>query len=356
MKILITGIAGFIGSRLAEFFKKSLPDVQITGIDNLSRRGSETNIPFLKSLGCTFIHGDIRVKDDVEELPDADWIIDCAANPSVLAGLNGGTSQLVQHNLSGTLNLLEKCRKTKAGIILLSTSRVYSINHLNALPLLETPTRFEFDRTQPFPSGFTSRGVAEDFPTTAPVSIYGATKIASEVMALEYAMTFDFPVWVNRCGVIAGPGQFGKIDQGIFSFWIYNWLLSKPLSFIGYGGEGKQVRDLMHPDDLGLLLLKQLSYGKNDNKKPWILNAGGGLEGSFSLRELNDYCKNRFNTGKIIGSEKITRPFDLPFYATDNTLAHQAWDWRPTKTGIEILDEIANWAEKNKVLIDLKFS
>ncbi|MBC7389344.1 MAG: NAD-dependent epimerase/dehydratase family protein [Opitutaceae bacterium] len=356
MKLLITGIAGFVGSRLADFIKKSIPEVQIIGIDNLSRRGSETNLPLLKSLGCTFIHGDIRVKDDVEDLPDVDWIIDCAANPSVLAGINGGTSQLVQHNLSGTLNLLEKCRKSKCGFILLSTSRVYSINHLNSLSLKDTSSRFELDLDKNFPPGFTGLGVTENFPTAAPISIYGATKLASEVMALEYAMTFDFPIWVNRCGVIAGPGQFGKIDQGIFSFWIYNWMLNKPLGFIGYGGEGKQVRDLMHPNDLGLLLLKQINYGKNEGKKPHILNLGGGLEGSFSLKELNDYCKNRFNTEKLIGTEKSNRPFDLPYYVTDTSLAAEAWNWRPTRTGIEILDEISNWATENKELIVKNFA
>ncbi len=356
MKLLITGIAGFVGSRLAEFIKKSTRDVQIIGIDNLSRRGSETNLALLKSLGCTFVHGDIRVKDDVEDLPNVDWIIDCAANPSVLAGINGGTSQLVQHNLSGTLNLLEKCRKSKCGFILLSTSRVYSINHLNSLPLRNTASRFELDLDKDFPPGFTGLGVTENFPTSAPVSIYGATKLASEVMAIEYAMAFDFPIWVNRCGVIAGPGQFGKIDQGIFSFWIYNWMLNKPLGFIGYGGEGKQVRDLMHPNDLGLLLLKQIKFGKNDGTKPNILNLGGGLEGSFSLRELNDYCKNRFNTDKLIGTEKSNRPFDLPYYVTDTNLAAETWNWRPTRTGIEILDEISNWAAENKELIVNNFS
>ena len=114
MKILITGIAGFVGSRLAEFFKTNIADCEIVGIDNLSRRGSETNLAFLKTLGCQFIHGDIRVTDDVNDLPKVDWIVDCAANPSVLAGINGGTSQLIGHNLQGTLNILEKCRKDNA--------------------------------------------------------------------------------------------------------------------------------------------------------------------------------------------------------------------------------------------------
>lgn len=356
MKVLITGIAGFVGSRLAQYLTAHLSSLTLVGIDNLSRRGSETNLPLLKQLGVQFVHGDIRVKDDVQELPDVDWIIDCAANPSVLAGINGGTAQLVQHNLAGTLHLLEKCRSSKAGFILLSTSRVYGINELNALPLQEGSTRFELDAFQALPHGFTAQGVTEAFPTSAPVSIYGATKLASEVMAMEYALTFDFPIWINRCGVIAGPGQFGKIDQGIFSFWIYNWMLNRPLGFIGYGGQGKQVRDLMHPDDLGALLLKQLAYGQNDGQKPSILNLGGGNEGSFSLLELNNYCRERFETEKNIGSEKATRPFDLPYYVTDTSLAKSAWDWKPSKNKVDILNEIADWAFEHQQRIVANFN
>ena len=119
MKILITGIAGFVGSRLAEYLAEAIDGLELVGIDNLSRRGSETNLPLLKKIGCNFIHGDIRNKDDIAALPSVDWIIDCAANPSVLAGITGGTSQLVGHNLIGTLNLLEKCRQDGSGFLLL---------------------------------------------------------------------------------------------------------------------------------------------------------------------------------------------------------------------------------------------
>jgi CDP-paratose 2-epimerase len=350
MKILITGIAGFVGSRLASFFKTHLQDCEIIGIDNLSRRGSESNLPFLKSLGCAFVHGDIRMADDVQELPKVDWIIDCAANPSVLAGINGGTANLVGHNLIGSLHLLEKCRKDKAGFILLSTSRVYSIESLNQIPLQEGDTRFSITPNAPLPKGHTLAGATEEFSTSAPVSIYGATKLASEVMALEYALTFDFPIWVNRCGVIAGPGQFGKIDQGIFSFWIYQWLLNRPVGFIGFGGKGKQVRDFFSPEDLGMLLLQQI---KDPNRKvPKILNAGGGLESSMSLLELNNYCKERFGFDKEIKTVVETRPFDLPYYVTDNSKATQHWNWKPTKSRTELLDDILAYARANKSLIE----
>jgi len=345
MKILITGIAGFVGSRLAEFFKTNIADCEIVGIDNLSRRGSETNLEFLKTLGCQFIHGDIRATDDVNDLPKVEWIVDCAANPSVLAGINGGTSQLIGHNLQGTLNILEKCRKDNAGFILLSTSRVYAIDALNQIPLQEDSTRFSVKNGVSLPSGFTLEGVTESFSTQAPVSLYGATKLASEVMALEYAYTFGFPIWVNRCGVIAGAGQFGKIDQGIFSFWIYQWLLERNLGFIGFGGKGKQVRDFFSPEDLGSLLVKQMN--SPNHKAPKIINAGGGLKSAMSLYELNEYCKQQFGFDKQIKTESETRPFDLPYYVTDNSEVTKHWNWSPQQSGVQILDDIVKYARTN---------
>src|SRR6266540_7500214 len=85
--------------------------------------------------------------------------------------------------------------------------------------------------------GLSSEGVAENFSTSPPLSLYGATKLASEVMALEYGEAFDLPIWINRCGVLAGAGQFGQPDQGIFAFWINSYLRRQPLKYIGFDGE-----------------------------------------------------------------------------------------------------------------------
>ena len=353
MKILITGIAGFVGSRLATYFKSNNESIEIVGIDNLSRKGSEFNLPVLKKLGCTIVHGDIRNKEDVEELPKTDWIIDCAANPSVLAGINGGTSQLINHNLGGTLHLLEKCRKDNAGLIMLSTSRVYSIEALNQIPLESNTDTFLVDATKNFPTGFTEAGITNKFATNAPISLYGATKLASEVMAMEYSYAFNIPVWINRCGVIAGAGQFGKIDQGIFSFWIYQWLTQKPLSYIGFEGSGHQVRDFFSPIDLGNLIGKQI--GSEAKNIPKIINVGGGLERSMSLKQLNQYCIEKFGFHKDIIQGKESRPFDIPYYVTDNTDAHRYWNWQPQDTKIGILDDIFDWANANRALIESGF-
>src|SRR5258708_4562335 len=220
MRVLITGACGFVGSSLAQFLPERISGIEITGIDNLSRPGSELNRARLRSVGVNLIHGDLRMASDLESLPKADWVIDAAANPSVLAGVDDRSSsrQLVEHNLLGTVNLLEYSRRCGAGVILLSTSRVYSIPALASIPVLTRGDAFALDESQPLPPGAGAAGIAESFSTASPISLYGATKLASETMALKYGATFGFPVWVNRCGVLTGAGQFGTADQGSFSY------------------------------------------------------------------------------------------------------------------------------------------
>ena len=204
LRILITGVFGFAGSSIAKTLLQNHSNLQILGLDNLSRKGSELNIPAIKNLGVKLIRGDIRSQSDIDALPKVDWVIDCAANPSVLAGLDGQSSrrQLLEHNLLGTINLLEYCNSHKAGLILLSTSRVYSAAELAALPVESSDDRFHLREC--IVGGISNLGIPEDFPTTAPLSLYGASKLASETLILEYGECFDFPVWINRCGVLAG--------------------------------------------------------------------------------------------------------------------------------------------------------
>jgi len=350
MKILITGICGFAGSSIAKTLLQSHSNLQIIGLDNFSRKGSELNTSQLSNLGINLIRGDIRSQSDMDALPKVDWVIDCAANPSVLAGIDGQSSsrQLMEHNLLGTINLLEYCKSHKAGLILLSTSRVYSTSELAALPVQTSEDRFELQDCEV--SGASSLGISEDFPTTAPVSLYGASKLASETLILEYGECFDFPVWINRCGVLAGAGQFGKADQGIFSFWIHSYREKKPLKYIGFNGTGHQVRDVLHPKDLLPLLSRQML--EPDWEAPKIINLGGGLENSLSLRELSSWCEDRFGQNKVRASQD-ERPMDAPWIVMNSTTAQNAWNWN-VKTEIEqILEEIANHAEKNPEWLSL---
>ena len=262
MRILISGICGFVGSTLARALTETGGGHTLSGFDNFIRPGSEGNRAELKRRGVKLFHGDLRAASDLEALPAADWVIDAAANPSVLAGVDGRTSsrQLVEHNLAGTVNLLEYCKQHRAGFILLSTSRVYSIAPLAALPMAVHDRAFVPSLAgSPTIPGVSTAGLDETFATQAPVSLYGATKLASEALALEYGETFNLPVFINRCGVLAGAGQFGRADQGIFAYWINAWLRRRPLHYLGFGGHGHQVRDCLHPRDLLPALQRQMS-------------------------------------------------------------------------------------------------
>ncbi len=345
MKLLITGVCGFVGSRLAALLPERVANLEIAGVDNLLRPGSETNRTELRSRGVRFVHGDLRFRSDVEALPACDWVIDAAANPSVLAGVDGRSSprQLTEHNLVGTLNILEYCREHKAGLILLSSSRVYSVRDLAALPMRRHDNAFLLDTNASLPAGAGNHGITERFPTSPPVSLYGATKLSSEVMALEYGLTFDFPVWVNRCGVLAGAGQFGTAEQGIFSYWLHAHAARLPLRYIGFGGQGYQVRDAFHPQDLAALIARQLQ--RTPPVDP-IYNAGGGVENSMSLAQLTAWCDQRFVPHRPEPDGR-PRPFDIPWFIMDYQRAQTDFGWSPERNLSSILDEIAAHVRDN---------
>jgi CDP-paratose 2-epimerase len=354
MKLLITGICGFVGSTIARALQdeRRAEALTIFGVDNFSRPGSELNRPMLKQRGIKFYHGDLRVMSDLDELPDFDWVIDAAANPSVLAGVDGRTSsrQIIDHNLTSTINILELCKRRKAGFILLSTSRVYSIPALAGLPILEKDGAFTLDSKKPLPPGVSTQGVTETFSTTSPLSLYGVSKLASELLALEYAQAFDFPVWIDRCGLLAGAGQFGRADQGIISFWINAYLRRHPLKYIGFGGHGYQSRDVLHPHDLVPLLLKQLDC--HDQSGNRIFNLGGGPANTFSLLQLSRWCTERFGGCKI-EADLAPRPFDIPWMVMNSSLAKLFWNWQPQTNLADILDEVAQHAQERKDWLDI---
>jgi CDP-paratose 2-epimerase len=345
MKIFITGICGFVGSTIARLIREGLPDSEVFGLDNLSRAGSETNRR-LGAYGIRACHGDIRFASDLENLTPAEWVIDAAALPSVLAGVDNRSSsrQLVEHNLFGTVNILEYCRRSNAGLILLSTSRVYAIRPLSELPLQVDGQRFVPRFSKIELHGISPAGVSEEFSTAAPVSLYGVTKLASEALALEYGDTFGIPVWVNRCGVLAGAGQFGTAEQGIFSFWLHAWRARKPLQYVGFGGRGLQVRDCFHPEDLADLVLKQLQ--SSETKSHRICNVAGGIDQSMSLLEVSEWCAERFGLHQVASDPK-ERLFDIPWMVLDSTRARAVWNWQPRRSLSSVLTEIADHAEKN---------
>jgi CDP-paratose 2-epimerase len=340
VRILISGICGFAGSTIARALAAQGRGDEISGLDNFIRPGSEGNRAELKRLGIRLVHGDVRAASDVDALPPCDFVIDASANPSVLAGVDGLSSsrQVVEHNLLGTVNLLEHCKRSRAGFILLSTSRVYSIGPLASLAVREVDGAFQPEKSA-LPPGMGPLGLTESFATSAPVSLYGATKLASEALALEYGHAFDLPVFVNRCGILAGAGQFGRPDQGIFSYWINSHLRRRPLKYIGFGGAGHQVRDCLHPKDLLPLLTAQMAAprtGADDR----IVNVGGGAASAMSLRQLTQWCDERFGP-QPVAPDPAPRPFDIPWIVLDPSKAARVWGWKPRTPLLAILEEIS---------------
>jgi CDP-paratose 2-epimerase len=182
LRVLITGACGFVGSTLARELSATGAVSRVVGVDSLVRPGAETNRLALRRLGVEAYHADVRVASDLEALPAVDVVIDAAANPSVLAGVDGRTSsrQLLEHNLVGTLNVLEYCKRVEAAFILLSTSRVYSIPPLAGLRVSEVEGAYAPGLSGDAPAGLSAEGVSEGFSTEPPLSLYGVAKLASE--------------------------------------------------------------------------------------------------------------------------------------------------------------------------------
>lgn len=352
MKVLITGICGFAGSTLAESLIEHWENIAVCGIDNLVRPGSETNRRRLTSRGIEVFHGDIRMASDFEVLPKVDWVIDAAANPSVLAGINGkGSSrQVLEHNLASLVNVLEFAKIHRAGFILLSSSRVYSIRALAELPLRVAGNAFQLDPLRPLPPGVSTCGISPEFSMEPPVSLYGATKLASETVALDFGIAFDLPVWIDRCGVLAGPGQFGTPDQGIFSYWVNAHLRRRPLRYIGFEGLGRQVRDAFHPRDLAVLLVSQMRASRAGGRR--VYTAGGGPENALSLAQVNEWCDTRFGS-HAPQPDPCPRPYDVPWLVMDNRDARRDFAWWPRTALPDILEEIALHAEAHQDWLEL---
>ena len=339
-RLLITGGAGFIGGSLAVGLARRHPDWDVLALDNLRRRGSELNLPRLREAGVRFHHGDVRELEDLLEIGELDVVIECSAEPSVMAGVHGSPEYVVQTNLVGAYNCLELARRRAAQFIFLSTSRVYPVAALEGLAYREDETRLELEDEQQLP-GVSARGIAESFPLEGARTLYGATKLSGELLAGEYAESYGLQTVINRCGVVAGPWQMGKIDQGVFTYWMLAHHFQRPLSYIGFGGTGKQVRDLLHIDDLLELVEEQV--GDPEGWAGVTANVGGGRVGSLSLRETTELCREITGRTIKIRSAGEDRQGDIPIYISDCSRLQNMTDWRPRREPAVVLADIHAW-------------
>jgi len=346
MRILITGGAGFVGGSLARHFLHGTNSHQIVLFDNFHRMGSEWNGRHLREIGAHVEHGDVRIWSDLDCLEGSfDLLIEASAEPSVHAGILASPRYVLDTNLGGAINCLEFARRRCGGMIFLSSSRVYSIEALRRIPLRESSTRFEIDQNQTLDVGLSAAGIAEPFSSEAPRSYYGTSKLAAEVVCQEYAARSGLQVVINRCGVIAGPGQFGRTDQGVFTLWVARHLRGQSLAYTGFGGHGKQVRDLLHPEDLAAAIEHEISSWPKVNGG--VFNLGGGIGGSVSLLEFTAICREVTGRHVAVHEEPGTNPVDIPWFITDYRRFSGLTGWAPTRSPLEIATEISEWLTVN---------
>ena len=310
-------------------------------VDSLKRRGSELNLARLKSAGIPFFHGDVRCPEDLNGVPEYDLLIDCSAEPSVHAGASGTSRYLLNTNLIGTINCLEAACERNAAFLFLSTSRVYPIAALNSLGYRELPTRFTWRGMEQTTPGITPHGITESFPLSGARSLYGTSKLAGELLIQEYVHARGLKALINRCGVLSGPWQMGKVDQGVVALWVARHHFEQPLRYIGFGGTGKQVRDVLHVEDLFDLIVLQCQ--RNDCWDGRVLNVGGGEEISVSLQELTGLCQSA--TGKTVPITAVpeTHGVDIRIYVTDSSLAQSEFGWKPRRDVSEVVRDIHRW-------------
>jgi CDP-paratose 2-epimerase len=343
--VLVTGGAGFIGAHIALQLARHAPGAAIVALDNLRRRGSELNVARLRDGGVEFVHGDVRNPDDLS-LPGrtVTLLIECSAEPSV-AVAERAPGYAIQTNLIGTINCLELARQHRADVLFLSTSRVYPIAALNAVRFVEQETRFAVAAEQA-QAGISEAGVREDFSLDGVRSIYGATKLASELLLHEYGASYGLRYVIDRLGVVAGPGQWGTGEQGVFTYWMARHYFGGELTYRGWGGTGKQVRDLLHVDDVWHLVRQQLE--RWDQVQGGTYNAGGGAAGSLSLCEATRLCQDIAGRRLPVGTLAHTDPFDVRIYQTDHCAVTEATGWQPSRDPATILSDTFAWIRANE--------
>ena len=335
MKILIVGGCGFVGANLAMKFHGEGYDVRC--VDSMVRAGTVLNLARLKTAGIKC--SDTCVKSFHNSAGFTLWtpdiILNCAAQSRSMLGISHPEADFYG-NVESTFYCLELAKKYSAALIHWSTNKVYSAEQVNRKNQTEQTTRY---------------GVEEPF-AVEPLqegkhTVYGATKVASEALIDEWARLYDIPCIRNRFSCIAGPHQYGCADQGWVALWVLHHYLNNPLTYFGF--QGKQVRDILHIDDLYELVRKQ-AHALYTAQHPVneIYNVGGGVTHAKSLVECTEMCQQITANKVTVGYNPEARWADQRVFVSDNTLVSAAYDWTPTKCPMETLTDIHGWIVDNE--------
>lgn len=340
MKILITGGAGFVGANLATHFSKK--GHKVISMDNLVRRGSDFSLDRLKKHGVKFIHGDIRNPEDFDALPhNLDFILNTAAEPSATEGYKNPRFDL-QNNTFGMLNVLEFARKNGASVIQWSTNKVYCGDKINAIKRVEKPTRYEISDKS------FKHGIPETFSIDGgDHSIYGLSKVMSDIMCQEYAQGLNTKTVVNRFSCLCGPYQWGKPIQGWYAWWAIAFKFKMPLHYIGWNG--KQVRDVLHINDIAKLV--ELEMENIDKINGEVFNVGGGPKNTMSLIEASDYLENKFGYPVPLEILPNPRKADHCVYISDIRKVKNVLGWEPKIDPKMAFDDIVGWVNADKEML-----
>lgn len=336
MKLLITGGCGFLGSNLASNAIKLGMDVIV--FDNLSRFGSTENLKWLQSIGdFSFVHGDIRNKNDVSRLiakymPEN--IFHLAGQVAMTTSIDNPQMDF-EVNIGGTVNLLEAIRifNPECGIIYSSTNKVYG--DLEQFTYRETDTRYECIEK---PNGF-DETVQLTFH-----SPYGCSKGAADQYMLDYSRIFGLKTAVFRHSSMYGGRQFATYDQG----WV-GWFCQKAVDAskgiiqpFTISGNGKQVRDVLHAEDMISLYFKAMeSLNKIQGN---AFNIGGSIKNSLSLLELFDLLQNQAGT-ELNYIKLPVRESDQKVFVADITKIHTLIGWQPNVSAEIGVDKMFNWCK-----------
>lgn len=341
MKILIPGGAGFVGMNLTNALLKEFPDVHITVLDDFSTPSSRFNLEEIHKRKLHLVvgsYGKVALADDY------DFIIDLAAHPSVRTevSLSSGEAyaDYLKKHLGGPLHSIFSQSHLK-GYIFTSTSRIYPMAPLNAIPLEKGNQTF----TTKHPP------ISESFPLEGQRSWYGMTKLQTELLIDELAKIRKFSVMINRCSLLTGPWQRGREEQGVYSFWLYRHYFSdllkvSTLKYFGFGGEGYQVRDILDARDYARLLCLQVkSILEQTFEQTEVFNVGGGVDHAWSLAQHTELCQKLTSKKVNIEAQTETHPYDIPYYVTSIEKVSKRFQWKPEISLKQIFQDVLSWAQ-----------